>query len=75
MALFHWNPKCVIQGAAVAGTWYYYSEHDDVPEFSIFWAFVLVCIIYFVYDGLDLVFGCEHGTLYTSLFPRTSVSA
>ena len=64
MALFHWNGKCVVQGLAVAGAWYYFSEEDSLPEFSLIGALLLVWAVYFGNALLDMRFGCEHGSLY-----------
>ena len=67
MALFHWNGKCIVQGAAVAGAWYYFKEETDLPEFSVLGALLLVWAVYFANALLDMHFGCEHGNLYKIL--------
>ena len=77
MALFAWNPKCVIQGLVVIGAWVYFDHEGGVPavEFDEWtWWLTAALVVFAVYFGnafLDLAFGCEHGQIYQRLFGFT----
>ena len=71
MALFAWNPKCVIQGLVVISAWVYFDHESGVPavEFDEWtWWLTAALVVFAVYFGnafLDLAFGFALHLAYT----------
>ena len=69
-----WNPKCVVQGAAMIGMYYagqkslIIEEEDVGPNFRTFALAALVFVlVYWANALLDNRFGCSHGRFFDSL--------
>jgi hypothetical protein len=69
-----WNPKCVVQGAAMIGMYYagqkslIIEEEDVGHNFHTFALAALVFVlIYWANALLDNRFGCSHGRFFDSL--------